>query len=94
MKLLKKDYFDNMGLGDIHAKVNAGERLTFEDGMRLFDCPEPLAVGALAHKVRTRLHGDKAFYVVNQHVNYTNVCINGCVFVPTSARKARKAVSC
>lgn len=80
MKLLNNNYFENMGLGEIHAKVQAGERLSFEDGQRLFACPEPLAVGALANTVRTRLHGDKAFYVVNQHVNYTNVCINGCTF--------------
>lgn len=80
MKLLKSDYFTNMGLGEVHAKVEAQERLSMEDGMKLFECPEPLAVGALANKVRTRMHGDKAFYVINQHVNYTNICINGCVF--------------
>ena len=80
MRLINKDFYDNMGLAEINAKVEAGERLTFEDGLSLFECPEPLAVGSLAHKVRTRLHGDKAFYVVNQHVNYTNICVNGCVF--------------
>ena len=80
MQLLKGDFYDNMGIGDIRAKVLTGDRLTFEDGMRLFDCPEPLAVGALAHLVRTRMHGDKTFYVINQHINYTNVCVNGCVF--------------
>ncbi|MGE4192602.1 MAG: aminofutalosine synthase MqnE [Pseudodesulfovibrio sp.] len=80
MKLFKNDYYANMDLADIRAKVAAGERLSFEDGVRLFNCPEPLAVGALAHQVRTRLHGDKAFYVLNRHVNYTNVCVNGCVF--------------
>lgn len=80
MQLLKTDYFENMGLGEISQKVEAGERLSAQDGLRLFECPEPLAVGALAHKVRTRMHGDKAFYVVNQHVNYTNICINGCTF--------------
>ncbi|MEZ7198955.1 aminofutalosine synthase MqnE [Pseudodesulfovibrio karagichevae] len=80
MNLFKSDYFDNMDLADIRDKVEAGERLSFEDGVRLFQCPEPLAVGALAHRVRTRLHGDKAFYVVNRHINYTNVCVNGCVF--------------
>lgn len=80
MRLLNNDYFNNIGLGDIHAKVTSGERLSLEDGIRLFECPEPLAVGALAHQVRTRLHGAKAFYVVNQHINYTNICINGCVF--------------
>ena len=66
MKLLNNDYFENMGIGDIRAKVHAGERLTFEDGMRLFECPEPLAVGALAHQVRTRMHGDKAFYEIGR----------------------------
>jgi aminodeoxyfutalosine synthase len=80
MNLFKSDYFDNMDLADVRDKVESGERLSFEDGVRLFQCPEPLAVGALAHRVRTRLHGDKAFYVVNRHVNYTNVCVNGCVF--------------
>ncbi len=80
MQLFKSDYFDNMGVGDIHAKIIKGERLSLEDGMRLYDCPEPLAVGALANQVRTRMHGDKAFYVVNQHVNYTNICVNGCTF--------------
>ena len=80
MNLFKSDYFQNMDLADIRDKVEAGERLSFEDGVRLFNCPEPLAVGALAHRMRTRLHGDKAFYVVNRHVNYTNVCVNGCVF--------------
>ncbi|BDQ39070.1 aminodeoxyfutalosine synthase [Pseudodesulfovibrio nedwellii] len=80
MRLFNSDYYANMGLADIRDKVEVGERLSFEDGIKLFECPEPLAVGALAHMVRTRLHGDKAFYVVNQHVNYTNVCVNGCVF--------------
>jgi len=80
MQLLNSDYYRNMGLKEIHAKVLAGERLSFKDGQRLYECPEPLAAGSLAHLARTRLHGDKAFYVVNQHINYTNVCVNGCTF--------------
>lgn len=78
--IIKTDYFENMGLGNVRDKVMAGERLSIEDGLHLFECDEPLAVGALAHHARTRLNGDKAFYVVNQHVNYTNVCVNGCTF--------------
>ncbi len=35
---------------------------------------------ALAHHVRTQLHGDATHYVVNRHVNYTNVCVNECSF--------------
>ncbi|MFH1914988.1 MAG: aminofutalosine synthase MqnE [Pseudomonadota bacterium] len=80
MQILKSDFYENMGLAGIRAKVENGERLSFDDGMHLFDCPEPLAVGALAQLVRTRLHGRKAFFVVNRHINYTNICVNGCVF--------------
>ena len=58
----------------------AGQRLSFDDGLALFSCPDITAVGALALHVRRRLHGDAAFYVVNRQINYTNVCVHGCTF--------------
>ena len=61
---------EQAGLGDVAAKVAAGERLTFEDGMRLYETPHLAAVGHLAHRVRTRLHGDKVFFNNNLHINY------------------------
>jgi len=72
--------FERLGLADVASKALAGERLSLEDGERLFACPDPTAVGALAHGVRTRLHGHKTFFVVNRHLNYTNICVNGCLF--------------
>lgn len=72
--------FENLGIADIRDKVLEGERLEREDGLRLFQCPNPLAIGALAHHRRSQMHGDKAFYVINQHINYTNICVNGCTF--------------
>ena len=78
--MLDDTLYREYGLEDIRAKVEAGERLTVEDGERLFACPDVLAVGALAHRVRRRMHGDKAYYVLNQHINYSNVCVNGCRF--------------
>ncbi len=78
--MLDHDRFAQLGLDDIARKVEAGERLTIEDGHRLYACPDVTAVGALAHHRRTELHGDSAFYVVNRHINYTNVCVNGCAF--------------
>jgi len=78
--MLDEKRFDALGILDIARKVEAGERLSLEDGRRLYACPDVTAVGALAHRVRTRLHGDKTFYVVNRHINYTNVCVNGCAF--------------
>jgi aminodeoxyfutalosine synthase len=68
------------GLGDVAEKVLAGERLALDDGERLYAAPDLHAVGALANHVRERLHGDLAYFNVNQHVNYTNLCNKLCRF--------------
>jgi len=65
-------------LDDITAKVEAGERLSREDGLALYEADDLLALGALADRVRRARHGRRAFYIVNTHVNYTNVCVNRC----------------
>jgi len=68
------------GLGSIAEKVQAGERLSFEDGVALYNAPDLAAVGGLANFVRERKHGDKTYFNVNQHVNYTNICNKLCSF--------------
>ena len=68
------------GIADIAEKVRAGTRLSFDDGMRLFQCPDVVTVGALADEVRQRLHGDVVWYNRNLHVNATNVCEASCIF--------------
>lgn len=78
--MLDTTYYAALGLSSIREKVLSGERLSPEDGLTLFNCPDITAVGALALHVRCRLHGHKAFYVVNRQINYTNVCVNGCTF--------------
>jgi aminodeoxyfutalosine synthase len=67
------------GLGDVAEKVLARERLSREDGLLLY-AADLFAVGALANHVRERLHGDLAYFNVNQHVNYTNLCNKLCRF--------------
>ena len=42
------------GLSDVRAKVAQGERLSFEDGLRLFESNDLLALGRLADAVRRR----------------------------------------
>ncbi len=73
-------HYASLGIAHIRDKVLAGERLSAEDGMALFACPDLTAVGALALHVRTRMYGTDTHYVVNRQVNYTNVCVNGCTF--------------
>ena len=67
------------GIGDIAERVFAGERLSREDGVRLY-AADLHAVGALANWVRERKHGDLTYFNVNQHINYTNVCNKLCRF--------------
>lgn len=66
------------GLSDILAKAGRGERLTFEDGIRLFESHDLLAIGQAADLVRRRKVGDKAYFIQNRHINHTNVCRNMC----------------
>ena len=68
------------GLGDILEKVKAGRRLDKEDGIRLYKSPDLLAVGYLANLVRQRKNGDNAYFIYNQHINYSNICTNLCKF--------------
>jgi len=68
------------GLGRILDKVKEGGRIDAEEGLALYRHPSLLAVGYLANLVRERLHGDKAFFIYNQHINYSNVCTNLCKF--------------
>ncbi|MED6334094.1 MAG: aminofutalosine synthase MqnE [Planctomycetota bacterium] len=68
------------GLDDVARRVLDGERLSLTDGARLYESPDLFAVAGLANHVRERLHGDVAYFNVNQHVNYTNICNKLCRF--------------
>ncbi len=69
-----------LSLGDINDKLEAGERLTFEDGVRLFECPDLLALGWLANRERERRHGARTYYNFNIRLEATNVCVASCLF--------------
>lgn len=75
-----EDFFTDGKLEKIARRVWAGERLGFEDGVCLFRSPDLLGVGYLADIVRRRRHGDRVYFVVNRHINHTNICVNGCRF--------------
>src|SRR3954467_14661750 len=68
------------GLSDIADKLAAATRLTLEDGVRLFDCTDLLAVGYLANRERERRHGRRTYYNYNIRLEATNVCVASCLF--------------
>ncbi len=68
-------------LNPVREKIEAGERLTLEDGLALERPDAPLPeVGELANFVRERKNGNAAYYNINTHLNPTNVCVYRCVF--------------
>jgi aminodeoxyfutalosine synthase len=69
---------DDSRLVPIRAKVEAAERLSFDDGIALYRTADILALGYLANLVRERLHGNVAFFNVNRHINPTDVCVASC----------------
>jgi aminodeoxyfutalosine synthase len=70
----------HLGLGSIVEKLDAGGRLSLDDGVRLFDCPDLLAVGWLANREREKRHGARTYYNFNIRLEATNVCVASCLF--------------
>ena len=77
-------------LRDLYDKVVASERITEADALRLFESKDLNAVGAIADFVRQRKAGNRASYIVNRYINYSNYCILSCQFC-AFARKKRDA---
>ena len=69
-----------LGLDTIARKLDAGERLSFDEGAALFECPDLHALGWLANRERERRHGAKTYYNVNLRLEATNVCEASCLF--------------
>lgn len=68
-------------LQSIREQVEAGTRLSSQDGLRLFAPSTPLQeVGQLANLMRERHHGNVAYFNINTHLNPTNVCVYRCTF--------------
>ena len=75
----------------IAAKVLAGERLDFNDGLALYGSSDVLAVGWLANYVREQMHGDVTYFNVNRHINPTNVCVAACKLCAFGRKKGDPA---
>ncbi|HEU6448781.1 MAG TPA: aminofutalosine synthase MqnE [Verrucomicrobiae bacterium] len=83
-------FIQHSELRDIYDKVVAGERISEADALRLFESKDIHAIGAIADFVRQKKVGNRASYIINRYVNYSNYCILSCQFC-SFARKKRDA---
>lgn len=67
-------------LEKIREKVELGQRISEMDALTLLRSHDLLALGKMADTIRRRLHGDRAYYVLNRHINHTNICVYDCMF--------------
>lgn len=65
---------------NMRAKIEAGARISDSEALALFDCDDLLAIGDLAALANQRVNGNKVYFNVNRHINYTNICVNRCTF--------------
>ncbi|MDH4139688.1 MAG: aminofutalosine synthase MqnE [Coriobacteriia bacterium] len=73
-------YLNDPRLDPIAEKVVAGERLSREDGIALFESRDLTGIGQMADLARRRISGDRVYFMVNRHINPTNICRNRCKF--------------
>src|SRR5215469_18222568 len=77
-------------LRDLYEKVAAGDRISDADALRLFESKDINALGAIADLVRQRKAGNRASYILNRYINYSNYCSLSCQFC-SFAKKKRDA---
>src|SRR6187401_1284045 len=77
-------------LRDLYEKVAANERISDADGLRLFETKDLNALGAIADLACQLKNGNRASYIINRYINYSNYCILSCQFC-AFARKKRDA---
>src|SRR6476661_2770503 len=89
MNLLTKETI-SPELQNIAEKVSAGERITDEEGLLLFEKGSLPFLGSLANYVREKLHGNKTYFNRNFHIEPTNVCVFACKFCSYSRLYAKR----
>ena len=74
-------------LRDLHEKAVAGDRFSTDDALRLFQTRDVHALGAIADLVNRRHNGNRASYILNRYLNYSNYCILSCQFCAFARKK-------
>jgi len=81
--------FRDKQLHPIWNKLQRGERLTLQDGLTMYKSPDFLSLGKMAHFVQQQKSGDAVYFVLNQKIEHTNICVLSCKFCDFATKKGR-----
>ncbi|MFA6440477.1 MAG: aminofutalosine synthase MqnE, partial [Bacteriovoracaceae bacterium] len=73
-------YFRDKNLIPIWDKIQNGKRISLEDGLTMFASQDLISIGKMANSVQQMKSGDAVYYVVNQKIEPTNICVLSCKF--------------
>jgi aminodeoxyfutalosine synthase len=79
--------FRDQRLIPVWEKVQKGTRLSLEDGLALYKTPDLISLGKMAHFVQQQKSGDAVYFVLNQKIEHTNVCVLSCKFCDFAVKK-------
>jgi len=71
----------------LQEKIASNTRISDDEALALFESNDLLAIGELAAEANRRKNGDRVYFNVNRHINYTNLCVNRCRFCAFSKEK-------
>lgn len=79
--------FRDQQLIPIWEKIQQGERLSLEDGLALYKTNDIISLGKMANFVQQKKSGDAVYFVLNQKIEHTNICILSCKFCDFAVKK-------
>jgi aminodeoxyfutalosine synthase len=82
-------FFRDTQLIPVFKKLQSGERLTFEDGIILFKTNDIISLGKMASFIQQQKSGDAVYFVLNQKIEHTNVCVLSCKFCDFATKKGK-----
>jgi aminodeoxyfutalosine synthase len=71
----------------ISDKVRDEERITESDALYLFESEDIFSIGELASYANERKNGKNSYFIINRHINPTNICVNRCKFCAFSKNR-------
>lgn len=81
--------FRDKHLHSIWNKIQRGERLTLDDGLTMYKTSDLISLGKMAHFVQQQKSGDAVYFVLNQKIEHTNICVLSCKFCDFATKKGR-----